>query len=235
MCDRITLDSLLINPTRPKEDMKIFSLNETLKSQGHELNLFQRRAISELLIIDDNETLHVNSAKHMYHKQALKNLKTGVFHKADYQNYLNSHDGWQKISLPQLKKVIYRPTVHGMITTWGSEDLLKLYRAVHIDTNAAASIHPAWLIDEQVMNLIGKYLVAPGVRSDLENSDGFVIPRLREYGYLVNNREDHPDRKLPYRAEREMIPLHPNYLLDWDEQKKTWEPWDAFKNQPPET
>jgi hypothetical protein len=208
--------------------MKTFFLNHTLKEQGHRLNFLQRRAISQVLLFDDHGYMYANTASHMYHRKMLKMAQGGAFNHSDNHHYLIPHYGWQKVLLNQIQKVLYRPSTSGMVSTWGDEDMIQLYRAVHIDTKVALDLHPAWMINAEVMELIGKHLTAHGVRSDLENVDGIVLPRRREYGYLSTSRETYPDRKLPYPADRETICLHPNYLLEWKEQEKVWAKWDAL-------
>lgn len=202
--------------------MQAYFLIPTLEEQGHKLSYFQRRSLSEVLLLTDNGTLYVNRGGHLYHRKMLKMVKSGDIAKADNEHFLSDTYGWKKVSLNQVRKVRTRRLKTGPIGILSPEDTIKLYRALHIDTIPAVEINPAWLIDIHLMQEIGAFLTKEGIRSDLECVDGDILPRRKEYGYWAQSRDKYPNGKPEFPAEREAISLTPAYLLTWDEKKRKW-------------
>ena len=202
--------------------MQAYFLIPTLEEQGHKLSYFQRRSLSEVVLLAADGTLYVNRAGHLYHRKMLKMVKSGDIAKADNNHFLSAEYGWKNVRLAQVKKVRTRTSPRGSIGVLSDEDSIKLYRALHLDTMASVEIHPAWLIDTHLMKEIGPYLTTPGIRSDLEYVDGHVLPRRKEYGYWAQSRDKYPNGKPAFPAERDALSLTSNYLLDWDEKSHRW-------------
>lgn len=202
--------------------MQAYFLIPTLAEQGHKLSYFQKRSLSEVLLLTDDGILYVNRAGHLYHRKMLKMVKSGDIAKPDNEHFLSAAYGWKCINLSQVKKVRTRLSHRSLIGILSGDDTIKLYRALHIDTMAAVELHPAWLTDTHLMKEIGSFLTTEGIRSDLECVEGDILPRRKEYGYWAQSRDKYPNGKPAFKPERDAISLTPDYLLNWDEKARQW-------------